>query len=118
LSEIVCVGVPPNKAIVGGNAFAHEAGVHQDGMLKHPLTYEIMEPATVGAAGSRLVIGKHSGLRGIDARCRALGYHLRQDDLARLYRRLIALADEIKVLEDDRLAEVIAETCGAAAEAS
>jgi 2-isopropylmalate synthase len=118
LSDIVCVGVPPNKAIVGGNAFAHEAGVHQDGMLKHPLTYEIMEPATVGAAGSRLVIGKHSGLRGIDARCRALGYHLRQDDLARLYRRLIALADEIKVLEDDRLAEVIAETCGAAAEAS
>jgi 2-isopropylmalate synthase len=118
LSSLVGVRVPPNKAIVGDNAFAHEAGVHQDGMLKHSLTYEIMEPAAVGAAGSRLVIGKHSGLRGIDARCRALGYHLRPDDLARLYQRLIALADEIKVLEDDRLAEVIAETCGTAAEAS
>jgi 2-isopropylmalate synthase len=115
LSEIVSVPVPPNKAIVGENAFAHEAGVHQDGMLKHRLTYEIMEPASVGAAGSRLVIGKHSGIRGVDARCRALGHHLRQDDLTRLYARLIPLADQIKVLDDEQLAALIAETRGAPA---
>lgn len=115
LSEIVAVPVPPNKAIVGANAFAHEAGVHQDGVLKHPLTYEIMDPAMVGAAGSRIVIGKHSGLRGIDARCRALGYHLRQDELGRLYDRLIALADQIKILDDERLEALLAETRGAAA---
>ncbi|MEW6323172.1 MAG: 2-isopropylmalate synthase [Acidobacteriota bacterium] len=110
LSDIVSVPVPPNKAIVGDNAFAHESGVHQDGMLKHALTYEIMEPASVGAPGTRLVIGKHSGLRGIDARCRALGHHLRPEELGRVYQRLIDLADQIKVLDDARLAEVIAES--------
>jgi len=118
LSGVVGVRVPPNKAIVGDNAFAHEAGVHQDGMLKHPLTYEIMDPASVGSAGSRLVIGKHSGVRGIDARCRALGYQLRPDDLTRLYQHLITLADEIKVLEDAQLLDAIAESCGSRAEAS
>ncbi|MDP1571876.1 MAG: 2-isopropylmalate synthase [Vicinamibacterales bacterium] len=117
LSAIVAVPVPPNKAIVGDNAFAHEAGVHQDGMLKHRLTYEIMEPATVGAPGTRLVIGKHSGIRGVDARCRALGHHLRPDDLTRLYARLIPLADQIKELDDTRLAALIAETRGVGAEA-
>lgn len=115
LSEIVAVPVPPNKAIVGDNAFAHEAGVHQDGMLKHRMTYEIMEPSSVGAPGSQLVIGKHSGIRGVDARCRALGHRLRPDDLTRLYARLIPLADQIKVLDDTRLASLIAETCGTAA---
>ena len=115
LSEIVSVPVAPNKAIVGDNAFAHEAGVHQDGMLKHRLTYEIMEPSSVGAPGTRLVIGKHSGLRGVDARCRALGHHLRQDDLTRLYARLISLADRIKVLDDEHLAALINETRGAEA---
>ena len=78
LSAIVGVAVPPNKAIVGANAFAHEAGIHQDGMLKHELTYEIMRPESVGAPGTRLVLGKHSGMRGLDARCRALGHRLRQ----------------------------------------
>ena len=66
---------PPNKAIVGANAFAHEAGIHQDGVLKNPLTYEILRPESVGAAGTRLVLGKHSGTRGVDARCRALGFN-------------------------------------------
>ena len=85
LSAIVGVSVPPNKAIVGANAFAHEAGIHQDGMLKHELTYEIMRPESVGAPGTRLVLGKHSGMRGLDARCRALGHRLRQPELERLY---------------------------------
>jgi len=117
LSEIVGVPVQPNKAIVGDNAFAHEAGVHQDGMLKNRLTYEIMEPASVGAPGSRIVIGKHSGIRGVDSRCRALGHFLRQEDLTRLYARLIALADQIKVLDDEQLEAILADMRSETAEA-
>jgi 2-isopropylmalate synthase len=107
LCAIVGVSVPPNKAIVGANAFAHEAGIHQDGMLKHELTYEIMRPETVGAAGTRLVLGKHSGLRGLDARCRALGHRLRQPELERLYTKVTALADRTKTVDDDQLAAII-----------
>jgi 2-isopropylmalate synthase len=109
LSSIVGVSVPPNKAIVGANAFAHEAGIHQDGMLKHELTYEIMRPESVGAAGTRLVLGKHSGLRGLDARCRALGHRLRQPQLERLYVRVTALADRTKTVDDDQLSIIIRE---------
>jgi 2-isopropylmalate synthase len=109
LSAIVGVSVPPNKAIVGANAFAHEAGIHQDGMLKHELTYEIMRPERVGAPGTRLVLGKHSGMRGLDARCRALGYRLRQPELTRLYARVMAVADRTKSVEDDQLKAIIRE---------
>jgi 2-isopropylmalate synthase len=108
LSEIVGVPVPPNKAIVGANAFAHEAGIHQDGVLKNPLTYEILRPESVGAAGTRLVLGKHSGTRGVDARCRALGYQLRPDALARVYARLVATADTVKSIEDFHIIEAVA----------
>ena len=101
--------VPPNKAIVGANAFAHEAGIHQDGMLKHELTYEIMRPESVGAPGTRLVLGKHSGMRGLDARCRALGHRLRQPELERLYVRVTALADRTKTVDDEQLAAIIRE---------
>lgn len=107
LSAIVGVSVPPNKAIVGANAFAHEAGIHQDGMLKYELTYEIMRPESVGAAGTRLVLGKHSGLRGLDARCRDLGHRLRQPELERLYVKVTALADRTKTVDDDQLAAII-----------
>jgi 2-isopropylmalate synthase len=107
LSEIVSVPVPPNKAIVGANAFAHEAGIHQDGVLKNPLTYEIMRPETVGAPGTRLVLGKHSGTRGVDARCRALGFALRPDALARVYARLVATADTVKTIEDGHIIDAI-----------
>jgi 2-isopropylmalate synthase len=109
LSSIVGVSVPPNKAIVGANAFAHEAGIHQDGMLKHELTYEIMRPESVGAAGTRLVLGKHSGMRGLDARCRALGHRLRQPELERLYLKVTALADRIKSVDDEQLTAIIRE---------
>jgi 2-isopropylmalate synthase len=109
LSSIVGVNVPPNKAIVGANAFAHEAGIHQDGMLKYELTYEIMRPESVGAPGTRLVLGKHSGMRGLDARCRALGHRLRQPELERLYVRVTALADRTKAIDDEQLAKVIRE---------
>jgi 2-isopropylmalate synthase len=113
LSAIVGVAVPPNKAIVGANAFAHEAGIHQDGMLKHELTYEIMRPESVGAPGTRLVLGKHSGMRGLDARCRALGYRLRQPELERLYIKVTALADRTKVVEDEQLTAIIREELAA-----
>ena len=109
LSSIVGVAVPPNKAIVGANAFAHEAGIHQDGMLKYELTYEIMRPESVGAPGTRLVLGKHSGMRGLDARCRALGHRLRQPELERLYARVTALADRTKSVDDEQLAAIIRE---------
>jgi 2-isopropylmalate synthase len=111
LSDTVGVRVPPNKAIVGANAFAHEAGIHQDGVLKNPLTYEILLPESVGAAGT-LVIGKHSGTRGVDARCRALGYRLRPDTLTRVYSRLVELADHAKIIEDhDVIAAITAAEC-------
>ncbi len=109
LSSIVGVNVPPNKAIVGANAFAHEAGIHQDGMLKYELTYEIMRPESVGAPGTRLVLGKHSGMRGLDARCRALGHRLRQPQLERLYVRVTALADRTKAVDDEQLSQIIRE---------
>jgi 2-isopropylmalate synthase len=107
LCSIVGVSVPPNKAIVGANAFAHEAGIHQDGMLKHELTYEIIRPESVGAAGTRLVLGKHSGMRGLDARCRALGHRLRQPELERLYQKVTALADRTKTVDDEQLTAII-----------
>jgi 2-isopropylmalate synthase len=107
LSEIVSVPVPPNKAIVGANAFAHEAGIHQDGVLKNPLTYEILKPESVGAPGTRIVLGKHSGTRGVDARCRALGYRLKPEAISRIYARLVALADTVKTIEDHHVREAV-----------
>jgi 2-isopropylmalate synthase len=115
LSTIVGVPTPPNKAIVGANAFAHESGIHQDGMLKHEMTYEIMRPESVGAAGTRLVLGKHSGMRGLDARCRALGHRLRQPELERIYRRVTELADRCKTVDDEQLAAIVAEEINPAA---
>ena len=76
-------------------------------MLKHELTYEIMRPETVGAPGTRLVLGKHSGMRGLDARCRALGHRLRQPELEVLYLKVTALADRTKSVDDDQLAAII-----------
>ncbi|MEZ5283395.1 MAG: 2-isopropylmalate synthase [Vicinamibacterales bacterium] len=109
LSSIVGIGVAPNKAIVGANAFAHESGIHQDGMLKNQLTYEIMRPESVGASGTRLVLGKHSGMRGLDARCRELGHRLGEAELERVYRRVTALADRSKTVNDEQLAEIVTE---------
>lgn len=107
LASIVGIGVAPNKAVVGANAFAHESGIHQDGMLKNHLTYEIMRPESVGASGTRLVLGKHSGMRGLDARCRALGHRLGEEELERVYRRVTELADRTKTVSDEQLAAII-----------
>lgn len=106
VSRVTSFPVPPNKAIVGANAFAHEAGIHQDGMLKHRGTYEIMEPQSVGWSESRLVLGKHSGRHGFDSRLRQLGYRLRGADLQQAYGDFIALVDAQKTASDDELCRI------------
>ena len=110
LSEITGVPVQPNKAIIGRNAFAHEAGIHQDGMLKNPLTYEIMTPKSVGVPDSKLVLGKHSGRHALSIRCEQLGYEFDRRALDDIYRRFVRLADKIKHVEDHHLLELIRDT--------
>jgi 2-isopropylmalate synthase len=112
LEEITGVPVQPNKAIIGRNAFAHEAGIHQDGMLKNRLTYEIMTPQSVGVPDSKLVLGKHSGRHALSLRCEQLGYHFERRELDEIYRRFVVLADEIKHVHDHHLLELIRETEG------
>src|SRR5256886_12216612 len=87
LSEIIGFGVQPNKAIVGRNAFAHEAGIHQHGVLSNPLCYEIMTPESVGVAGTQLVLGKHSGRHALANRYAELGHTVSNEELALAYRR-------------------------------
>ncbi len=110
LSEITGVPVQPNKAVTGRNAFAHEAGIHQDGVLKNPLTYEIMTPQSVGVPDSKLVLGKHSGRHALGIRCEQLGYQFDRRALDDIYRRFVRLADKIKRVEDHHLMELIRET--------
>ncbi len=95
--------VQPNKAIVGRNAFAHESGIHQDGMLKDRNTYEIMHPADVGVPESRIVLGRHSGRHGLKARLEQLGYSLSEAELDHVYQRFLALADRKKEVYDEDL---------------
>ena len=96
LSEITGAHVAPNKAIVGSNAFAHEAGIHQDGIIKNPLTYEIISPQTVGVPARSLVLGKHSGRNALRLSLRDLGYDANDAELAEVYSQVTALADEAK----------------------
>ena len=108
--------VQPNKAIVGGNAFAHESGIHQDGVIKNPLTYEIMTPQSVGLAGSTLSIGKLSGRRGLQGKLRELGYDLDGDALDAVYREAIALADAKKEVTDADLLALVEQQAAQAAD--
>lgn len=105
LTEITGAQVAPNKAVVGANAFAHEAGIHQDGIIKDPLTYEIISPQAVGVPSRSLVLGKHSGRNALRMSLRDLGYEPSDADLAECYRRVTALADQSKqVRQRDLLA--------------
>jgi 2-isopropylmalate synthase len=106
LTEIIGIGVQPNKAIVGKNAFAHEAGIHQDGFLKERTTYEIMEPKSVGVPSSQLVVGKHSGRHAIADRCTHLGYKLTTAQLDDIYHRVIAVCDKKKWLSDQEIGDI------------
>src|ERR1700757_4707291 len=112
LSEVTGVPVQPNKAIIGRNAFAHEAGIHQDGVLKNPLTYEIMTPHSVGVPDSRLVLGKHSGRHALALRCEQLGHNFERHELDDIYRKFVVIADRIKKVQDCHLLELIEEVCG------
>ncbi|PYV53639.1 MAG: 2-isopropylmalate synthase [Acidobacteria bacterium] len=112
LSDITKVPVQPNKAITGRNAFAHEAGIHQDGMLKNPLTYEIMTPQSVGVPDSKLVLGKHSGRHALGLRCEQLGHQFDRRELDEIYRKFVVLADKIKHVQDHHLLELIEHTHG------
>ena len=106
LSQITGKPVQVNKAIVGANAFAHEAGIHQDGMLKASVTYEIMSPETVGVPRSLIVLGKHSGRHALEARYRELGYTLTREELERAYTAFLQVADRKKRVDDQDLISI------------
>jgi len=107
LAEIISFAPQPNKAIVGGNAFAHEAGIHQDGFLKERTTYEIMDPRTVGVPESKLVLGKHSGRHALNKRCQDLGFSLSKEELEQVYQRFIAFADRKKGVLNEEIVAIV-----------
>jgi 2-isopropylmalate synthase len=111
LSNITGEGVQSNKAIVGRNAFAHEAGIHQDGMLKDRRTYEIMRPEDVGVPQATLVLGKHSGRHAVRRRCELIGITLENRELDAVYRAVIEHADREKLVTDQDLAAIVSTIC-------
>ena len=118
LSEIISFSPQPNKAIVGCNAFAHEAGIHQHGVLSNPLCYEIMTPESVGAPGNRIVLGKHSGRHALANRCKELGWPVSGDRLNDIYQRFVDLADRKKNVYDQDLLAILGAAKPAASEPS
>jgi len=109
VSELTGFLVPPNKAIVGANAFSHESGIHQDGVIKMPITYEIMDPRTVGIPASSLVLGKLSGRHAFKERLAELGYSLSEEDFNRAFTAFKELADKKKEVTDKDIESLIAE---------
>ena len=113
LTSLTGESVQANKAIVGRNAFAHEAGIHQDGMLKDRRTYEIMRPEDVGVTQATLVLGKHSGRHAVLRRCEQLGFSADRHELDEIYRAVVALADREKAVNDNDLLAIIGRVRGA-----
>jgi 2-isopropylmalate synthase len=109
VSMITGILVQPNKAIVGANAFAHEAGIHQDGMLKNPMTYEIMRPEDIGLSTNKLVLGKHSGRHALRDRLKEMGYELSEEELQIVFAKFKTLADKKKHIMDDDLEAIVNE---------
>jgi len=109
VSMVTGLLVQPNKAIVGANAFAHEAGIHQDGILKHPMTYEIMKPETIGLSTHKLVLGKHSGRHALRSHLKDLGYDLSDEELSLVFTQFKQLADKKKHVMDEDLEAIVAE---------
>ncbi|MGD8460643.1 MAG: 2-isopropylmalate synthase [Desulfobacterales bacterium] len=109
VSMITGIMVQPNKAIVGANAFAHEAGIHQDGVLKNPMTYEIMKPETIGLSTNKLVLGKHSGRHALRSRLKSMGYDLSDEEINLVFRRFKELADKKKHIVDEDLEVIVTE---------
>jgi 2-isopropylmalate synthase len=114
LTSIITFGPQPNKAIVGENAFAHEAGIHQDGYLKERTTYEIMDPRSVGVPETKLVLGKHSGRHALGKRCQDLGFDLTREQLDEVYHRFTSLADRKKGLRNEEIAGLVHHVLGMA----
>ena len=114
LSSIITFGPQPNKAIVGENAFAHEAGIHQDGYLKEKTTYEIIDPKSVGVPEGRLVLGKHSGRHALKKRTEDLGFHLTKEELDTVYQEFTLLADRKKGVRNDEILNLIQDVVGRA----
>ena len=112
LAQTITFGPQPNKAIVGDNAFAHEAGIHQDGYLKERTTYEIIEPHSVGVPETKLVLGKHSGRHALNKRAADLGFELNRQELDTLYERFTALADRKKGVRNEEIIALIHELLG------
>lgn len=109
LAQIIGQPIPPYKAVVGPNAFAHESGVHQDGMLKNRMTYEIMTPEAIGRSGTEMVIGKHSGSHAIKAKVKELGYDLDDEQLAVVFQAVKDLADKKEKIYDEDVQAMIME---------
>lgn len=109
LSSIISFGVQPNKAIVGRNAFAHEAGIHQHGVLSNPLCYEIMTPESVGVSKNDIVLGKHSGRHALSSRYEELGFVFAPDEIADIYSRFVQLADKKKNIYEQDLIGIVQE---------
>ncbi|MFA5904416.1 MAG: 2-isopropylmalate synthase [Desulfobacula sp.] len=109
VSMITGILVQPNRAIVGANAFAHEAGIHQDGVLKNPMTYEIMNPETIGLNKNNLVLGKHSGRHALNDHVQKLGYNLSKEELDRVFEKFKRLADKKKNIQDEDIEALINE---------
>jgi 2-isopropylmalate synthase len=107
LSELTGERVQANKAIVGRNAFAHEAGIHQDGVLKDARTYEIMRPQDVGQQPEQLVIGRHSGRHAVQRRCDALGLQVTADEIEPVYRAVITFGEHRKIVGDGDLRRIV-----------
>lgn len=107
LSSIISFGVQPNKAIVGRNAFAHEAGIHQHGVLSNPLCYEIMTPESVGVPSNNIVLGKHSGRHALHSRYEELGYQFDSIEISEIYKKFVALADRKKNIYDQDLLAIM-----------
>ncbi len=109
VSMITGILVQPNRAIVGANAFAHEAGIHQDGVLKNPMTYEIMKPETIGLSKNNLVLGKHSGRHALNSHIQEMGYNLSKDELNTVFEKFKRLADKKKSIQDEDIEALINE---------
>ncbi len=109
VSQLTGFVVQPNKAIVGANAFAHESGIHVDGILKKRETYEIMTPEMIGLTGSRMVLGRHSGRAGFVDRCKSLGFTLSDEEISKAYQRFLEIADKKKEIFDEDIAAIISD---------
>jgi 2-isopropylmalate synthase len=109
VTKITGIPVQPNKAIVGANAFAHESGIHQDGLLKERTTYEIMTPESIGLVKTNLVLGKHSGRHAFRDRLKQMGYELSDDDLNKAFERFKRVADQKKEVFDEDLEAIVSD---------